>query len=83
MAPPPKNQAEIDARNRWFAYRKGWRDAARDRHDPLIAEHPDGPIKAAYVLGRADFEAATQDAFPALVVFDLAELVAAMARGDK
>jgi len=63
MAPPPKNQAEIDARNRWFAYRKGWRDAARDRHDPLIAEHPDGPIKAAYRLGRDHFQIATQKAF--------------------
>lgn len=63
MAPPPKNQREIDARNRWMAYRRGWKDAARDRHDPLVAEHPDTEIKAAYYLGRADFEAATQDAF--------------------
>lgn len=62
MAPPPKNQAEIDARNRWTAYQSGWKEAARGRRSALIADHPDKEIAAAYILGRADYEAATQDA---------------------
>lgn len=63
MAPPPKNQAEIDARNRWASYQKGWRDAARDRRTALIADHPDEAMRAAYDRGRRDYGAATAAAF--------------------
>lgn len=63
MAPPPKSLAESIARNLWMAYRRGWKDAARDRTDHLVSTHPDGDIKGAYFKGRADFELATQEAF--------------------
>lgn len=63
MAPPPKNAAETHARNLWMAYRKGWKDAARDRTDYLISTHPDGPIRDAYQKGRHDFDLATGEAW--------------------
>lgn len=64
MAPPPKNQAEIDARNRYNAYRRGWKDAALMRHAPTAIEsHPDPEMVAAYRRGREDYDLATMAAF--------------------
>ena len=54
---------EITARNLWMAFRRGWKDAARDRTDHLVSTHPDGDIKTAYYAGRDAFERATQKAF--------------------
>lgn len=55
MAPPPKNQAEIDASNQYASYQRGWRTAARGAAiDPIFTTHDNVLIANAYSDGYTD-----------------------------
>ena len=71
MAPPPKNAAEIEARNCVAMYRLGWKDAMRGRHRSVASRFPN-PVSspgmvvyAAYMMGFADATGAQEAAFRA------------------
>jgi hypothetical protein len=54
---PPKDDAEINARNCLACYEKGYRTAAKGkRADPLFAEHSNQEMAAAYAQGMNDAE---------------------------
>lgn len=63
MAPPPKNQAEIDAANRYESYRRGWKQgAAQKAADKVFLTHTNKGIAEAYSQGYADGFGACSDA---------------------
>ena len=58
-----KTREQLDASNRYEAYRRGWVAGAATRSmDVRIADHTDEGIKAAYNRGYADGCLALQDA---------------------
>lgn len=52
MSPPPRDQAEIDARNQFAAFMQGWKcGAVAGMPDKRATEHTNLHIRAAYNHG--------------------------------
>lgn len=66
MAPPPKDQAEIDARDSFASYQRGWRDGAAGRRPAdVFVLHLKQWVRDAYRIGHGNGKIAYDEALRA------------------